>query len=115
MRRTGRCRRCGNCCRDFCIDLHLGGVTDYEFTEYLRWLGAHVGVTASVRDFRRRDVELQVDNPCRHLVDSGDGTFGCAIYETRPDACRRYPEEDYGDEVSKKCGFRFVGETDRPI
>jgi Fe-S-cluster containining protein len=107
MKRTGSCRQCGSCCRDFCIDLHLGGVTDYEFTEYLRWLEAHVGVRASIKDFRKRYVELQIMNQCKYLVENTDGTFSCAIHENKPEVCKQYPEEDYSDEVSKKCGYKF--------
>ncbi len=107
-KRTGSCKRCGNCCRDFCIDLHVGGVTDYEFTEYMRWLEAHVGVKAHIKDFKGRDVELQISSPCKYLVDNEDGTYSCAIHENKPDICKRYPEEDYGDEISRKCGYRFL-------
>ncbi len=110
MKRTGSCKQCGNCCRDFCIDLHVGGVTDYEFTEYLRWLESHVGVSAGIRNFKGRNVELQIKNPCRHLVDNGDGTFSCAIHDNKPDICKRYPEEDYEDDVSRDCGFKFIPE-----
>jgi uncharacterized protein len=108
MKRTGKCKQCGICCRDFCIDLHVGGVTDYEFTEYLRWLGVHVGVETIIKDFRNRDIELQIKNQCKHLVDNKDGTFSCGIQDEKPDICKRYPEEDYGDDISKKCGFQFV-------
>ena len=108
MKRTGNCKRCGNCCRDFYINLQVGGVTDYEFTEYLRWLEGHAGVAASIKNFRGRNVELQISNPCRHLVDNHDGTFSCAIQDNKPEICKRYPEEDFNDEVSKNCGFKFA-------
>jgi len=108
MKRTGGCKQCGNCCRDFIIDLHVGGLTDYEFTEYLRWLDAHIGVKTNIKNFKNRSIELQIKNQCKYLVDNKDGTFSCAIHESMPDICKRYPEEDYHDEVSKKCGYRFV-------
>ena len=108
MRRTGSCRQCGNCCRDFCIDLRVGGMTDYEFTDYLRWLDAHLGVSTEIKNFKARSVELRIMNGCRHLVDNRDGTFSCAIQDNKPEICKRYPEEDYGDDISKKCGFKFV-------
>jgi len=108
MTRTGSCKQCGNCCRDFCIDMRVGGMTDYEFTEYLRWLGAHTGVRTEIKNFKARSVELQIMNGCKHLVDNGDGTFSCAIQDNKPDICKRYPEEDYGDDISRQCGFKFV-------
>jgi Fe-S-cluster containining protein len=88
--------------------MHVGGMTDYEFTEYLRWIEGHVGVETFIKNFRNRDVEMQIKNPCKHLIDNKDGTYSCAIQDNKPDICKRYPEEDYKDEVSEKCGFRFV-------
>lgn len=108
MKRIGACKQCGNCCKDFVIDLHIGSVTDYEFTEYLRWLSSHVGVETDIKNFKDRNVELLIKNQCKHLVDNGDGTWSCAIQDNKPDICKRYPEEDYGDDIAKKCGFKFV-------
>lgn len=111
-RRKGQCRQCGNCCRDFIIDMHIGDVTDFEFTDYLQWINCHEGVQADIKNFRKREVELLVRTPCRHLTDNGDGTWSCAIQDTKPEICKRYPEEDYNDEISRKCGFRFVDTAD---
>ncbi len=107
-KRVGACRRCGNCCRDFIIDVRIGDVTDYEFADYLRWINNHEGVRADIKNFRAREVELLVRSPCRHLRDAGDGTWSCAIHADKPEICKRFPEEDLHDEVSEKCGFRFV-------
>jgi Fe-S-cluster containining protein len=107
-KRIGSCKQCGRCCRDFVIEVKIGNVTDYEFTDYMRWIGGHVGVQADIRSFRDRTADLHVKSPCKHLVNQGDGTFTCAIQDTKPDICRRYPEEDYGDEISAHCSFRFV-------
>jgi len=65
-------------------------------------------VSAGIKSFKGRNVELQIKNPCRHLVDNKDGTFSCAIHDNKPDICKRYPEEDYQDEVSSNCGFKFL-------
>lgn len=107
-RRKGQCRQCGNCCRDFIIDVRIGDVTDFEFTDYLQWINCHEGVEAAIKNFRKREVELLVKTPCKHLIDNGDGTWSCAIQDTKPEICKRYPEEDYNDEISRKCGFTFV-------
>jgi Fe-S-cluster containining protein len=107
-RRVGGCRQCGSCCRDFVIDVQIGNVTDFEFTDYLRWINCHENVHASIKSFKGRTAEIMIRSPCRHLVDNGDGTFSCAIQDEKPEICRRYPEEDYDDEISAKCGFRFV-------
>jgi Fe-S-cluster containining protein len=107
-KRVGHCKQCGNCCRDFIIDMHVGSVTDFEFTEYLRWLGSHVGIEANIKNFVDRDVELMIRNPCKHLVQTSNGKYICAINDTKPDICKRFPEEDYGDDIAKNCGFKFV-------
>ena len=107
-KRVGECRQCGNCCRDFIIDVRIGDVTDFEFTDYLRWINGHANVRADIKNFKARDVELLIRSPCRHLVDNGDGTWSCAVHDAKPEICRRYPEEDYSAEISWKCGFRFV-------
>ena len=112
-KRVGSCLRCGRCCRDFVIDVRIAGVTDHEFVDYLNWINVHADVRADIKNFRARDVELLVRSPCRHLVDNGDGTCSCAIQDAKPDICRRYPEEDYQDEIAKKCGFRFVEAGER--
>ena len=111
--RVGGCRRCGNCCRDFIIEVRIGDVTDYEFTDYLQWINNHAGVRADIKNFKGREVELLIKSPCRHLTDNGDGTWSCAVHDAKPDVCKRYPEEDYQDEISRKCGFRFVDVADR--
>lgn len=112
-RRTGKCQQCGNCCRDFIIDVRIGDVTDYEFADYLQWINCHEGVRADIKNFGKREVELLVEAPCRHLRKDGDGTWSCAIQGSKPDICRRYPEEEYDDEIGRKCGFRFVDAADR--
>lgn len=107
-KRVGKCKQCGNCCKDFIIDMRVGSVTDFEFTEYLRWLEGHVGVEANIVDFKGRQVELLIRNQCKHLAKNDDGTYMCGINDSKPDICKRYPEEDYGDEIAKNCGFKFV-------
>jgi Fe-S-cluster containining protein len=74
-KRAGSCRQCGNCCRDFIIDIRIGDVTDFEFTDYLQWINCHANVRADIKNFKRRDVELLIKTPCKYLVDNGDGKF----------------------------------------
>lgn len=107
-KKTGACKQCGNCCRDFIIDVQIADVTDYEFTDYLRWINCHNNVRAGIKSFRDRKVEIKIDNSCRYLTDNGNGTYSCAIQDEKPEICKRYPDEDYTDEISKKCGFQFI-------
>lgn len=107
-KKTGSCKQCGNCCRDFILDVQIGNVTDFEFTDYLHWINCHQNVQASVKNFKTRTVELQIKNRCKYLVDEGDGRFSCAIQDRKPEICKRYPEEDYSEETGWKCGFDFV-------
>ena len=113
LKRAGLCRQCGNCCRDFIIDVRIGDVTDYEFADYLQWINCHENVQADIKNFKSRDVELLIRSPCKYLIDNGDGTFSCGIQDSKPEICRRYPEEDYNDEISRKCGFRFIDAAGR--
>ena len=113
-KRIGSCNRCGNCCRDFIIDINVSGTTDFEFTDYLRWINGHVDVRADIKSFKGRTAELRINSPCKYLVENSDGTWGCAIQDEKPEICKRYPEEEYTDEIGKKCGFRFVDAQGRP-
>ena len=106
-RKTGNCKQCGNCCRDFIIDVQIASVTDFEFTDYLHWINCHKNVQASVKNFKDRSVEFKINNQCKYLEDNGDGTFSCTIQDKKPEICKRYPEEDYADEISRHCGFKF--------
>ena len=90
-KRVGSCRQCGNCCRDFIIDIRIGDVTDFEFTDYLQWINCHANVQADIKNFKRRDVELLIKTPCKYLVDNGDGKFSCAIQDSKPEICRPLP------------------------
>ena len=107
-KRTGGCKRCGNCCRDFVIDVRMADVTDFEFTDYVKWINCHENVRADITNFKSRTVELQIKNPCKYLVDNADGTFSCAIQAEKPEICNRYPEDDYSGEVGWECGFKFT-------
>lgn len=33
---------------------------------------------------------IKLEKPCKHLIETGQGEFGCAIYDRRPYACRIY-------------------------
>ena len=88
--------------------MRVGSVTDFEFTEYLRWLEGHVGVEADIKNFMERDVELTIRNPCKHLVQKDDGKYICDINDEKPDICKRYPGRGLRRRDSKKCGFKFV-------
>lgn len=113
-KRVGSCNQCGNCCRDFVIDVHIGSVTDFEFTDYLHWINCHENVKADITSFKGRNAEITIKTPCKYLTDNGNGTFSCAINDNKPEICKRFPEEDYKDEISSKCGFRFV-DAKKPI
>ncbi|HMK45116.1 MAG TPA: YkgJ family cysteine cluster protein [Methanocella sp.] len=113
-KRAGSCKRCGNCCRDFIIDVKVPDVTDFEFTDYLRWINCHRGVRAGVKNFKERTIEIQIKNSCKYLTENADGTYFCAINDDKPGICKRYPEEDYSDEISRKCGYQFVDCFERP-
>ncbi|MFZ1751052.1 MAG: YkgJ family cysteine cluster protein [Saprospiraceae bacterium] len=80
------CLQCANCCRTI-----PAMITD----EDIRRISKHLKISS--KSFKKRHVLDDTYSgmtlngvPCRFL--NGDNT--CAIYEVRPEACRRYPHTD---------------------
>jgi Fe-S-cluster containining protein len=44
--------------------------------------------------------KLEVSQPCTFLIEHGDGTSHCGIYEDRPIACATYPMARVADRIS---------------
>lgn len=93
------CRQCGTCCKTYRkIILHPDEV------DFIRKMGGHVGVNASLSDLRRRPLEalIQEAKGCGkvyliHPDDRGcvflekrDGKYRCRIYHYRPRTCRGF-------------------------
>ena len=97
----GDCRQCGRCCFS-------------ELPEYVRVFGV---------DLDRMDAEMQlhtnfISNRCYMRIEDGHCTalaidpvtrsFGCTIYEGRPDVCRSL------ERGTGSCFGEFSAKADRP-
>ena len=99
-RLEGKCRQCGNCCREIILTMTPAQSKSRLFTSLsVRWI-------AWLFDF----ILLRVDQDhhslvftCEHLTPEGK----CGNYFWRPNVCRNYPLVDYFDEPKTLpgCGF----------
>jgi uncharacterized protein len=93
------CRQCGTCCKTYRkIILHP------EEVDFIRKMGGHVGVNASLADLRRRPLEELIQEAKTsgklymiHPDDRGcvflqkrNGKHYCKIYHYRPKTCRGF-------------------------
>lgn len=104
MRRTGKCLRCGECCKTVVIELF----NDEEASpdersraeDFLAWAAAHKGIRIQ-RDGDR--AEMVMEAPCQFLGFDSRGLATCSKYKDRFGMCRRFPEKP-----AARCkGFRF--------
>jgi Fe-S-cluster containining protein len=83
------CTRCGRCCYTYAFELPI----DPDIGRFYSYHGYNVV---------EKDGAMYVRNasPCRHLLESKDGTTKCAIYVHRPAICRDFDckrvDEDTG-------------------
>ncbi len=97
---TGKCKKCGQCCREIYLKASRTQITNPLFSKlsvkWIEWLF----------DFKLKWVDLE-DNyfvfECKNL--RPDGT--CGNYFWRPNICRNYPLVDYFDEpvFLPGCGY----------
>ncbi len=95
----GICSECGdNCCKKFYIILE-----EVKDRDWIKWLSYHKGVT--VKKLGGKRLEVWFDLPCAHLDDDNL----CAIYEKRPQICRKFTCEKLqgasGNAGQKKPSF----------
>lgn len=74
------CRRCGKCCREYCVAMS-------KDAETARFLGYH-GLTMRNRDDGL--MEIFGTSKCLHLRTSKEFGSSCAIYATRPAICSEF-------------------------
>ena len=112
-KRVGSCLRCGHCCKAVYLNFGMGHAsTEKERVvakDFLRWAALHEGVI--VRWIDEDTAEVGYNTPCKRLEFNEDSKSSCAIYEDRPEICRRYP-----DVENPNCpGFKFVEDPDIPV
>jgi hypothetical protein len=96
----GKCRQCGNCCKEIYLRISPRQLGSRLFTRLaIAWI-------TRVFDF----ILLRIDREhhylvftCKHCLPDGK----CGNYFWRPSVCRNYPLVDYFDEPSllPGCGF----------
>ena len=87
MAKSSQCEKCtGLCCRYLALPIETPETRkDYDD---IRWYLCHEDITVFVED---GDWYINIKNKCRHL---GEREHRCAIYENRPNICRKYKHAD---------------------
>jgi len=93
------CRQCGTCCKKY-----RKVVLEPEEVDFMKKMGAHVGVDLSLRDLRDHPLEEAIANAKKkgkvfmiHPDDKGciflenrNNKYYCKIYHYRPESCRGF-------------------------
>ena len=76
------CRQCGRCCRNYTIAMKR----NEDFARFLTYHGLYM------RDRTDGEMEVYGESKCRHLKSDPKqpSKYVCAIYETRPELCRKW-------------------------
>jgi len=97
---TGRCRQCGNCCKEIYLKMTPNQMKSRFFTNIsVRWI-------SWLFDFNLLRIDREHDYlvfNCKHLTPEGK----CGNYFWRPNICRNYPLVDYFEEPKflPGCGY----------
>ncbi|OGC03442.1 hypothetical protein A2276_00835 [candidate division WOR-1 bacterium RIFOXYA12_FULL_43_27] len=85
---TGRCKMCGNCCREIRMKIAPAFLSSKFFTELvIRWISWLFDFYLIEIDFEHQDLVFS----CYHRGEDGK----CKNYFWRPSICRNYPLLDY--------------------
>jgi GNAT superfamily N-acetyltransferase len=82
------CIRCGNSCRS--VYLWQGDLAEFKEQDTKKWVEAHELETFTAKRDGKEFWGVKLHQPCKHLIETEPGLFGCAIYERRPYICRIY-------------------------
>lgn len=96
----GRCKMCGNCCREIRMKISKAYLSSKFFTELvIRWISWLFDFYLIKIDFEYQDLVFS----CHHRGDDGK----CQNYFWRPSICRNYPLLDYFKKpvFLPGCGF----------
>lgn len=97
----GKCRQCGNCCKEIYLKITPAQLKSRLFTNIaVHWITWLFDFNLLRIDY---DHHYLVFN-CKHLTLEGK----CGNYFWRPNVCRNYPLVDYFEEpkLLPGCGFR---------
>ena len=96
-RRSGECKKCGDCCRHMVLGLNPN---DARSDDFQRWVFLHGGV---VRWFGEEPF-VDVPVPCRELAE--DNT--CKIHKNKPLGCAMGPLHYWHSLIHLTCGYSFT-------
>lgn len=100
--RSGKCNRCGACCKRIYVRHQKDTVKSEKEFEVLRYLHPFYSyLTVEGKD------ELGLIFSCSNFDEE---THSCRIHKNRPGICRRYPDElifSMGACLSDGCGYSF--------
>jgi len=99
---TGKCKQCGNCCREIYLTMTPAQTRSKLFTKIsIKWVSWLFGFIFLRIDYEHNSLVFT----CRHLTREGK----CGNYFWRPNVCRNYPLVDYFEQPKSLpgCGFQF--------
>lgn len=103
------CLRCGNSCRS--VYLWQGDLAEFKERDTKKWTEYHeIETFTKEMPDGRTFWGIKLDKPCKHLIETAPGEFGCAIYDRRPYVCRIYKGVN-PDGPQVGCGFNRVPEA----
>jgi len=106
----GKCKKCGNCCRNILFSTQDGYVKSkdvfYQMQKKYKYYRNYriVGVVENKKDFQNGALKFE----CKFISKNNK----CLIYPIRPFFCRDYPNINpdliyQGVEMLDECGFYF--------
>lgn len=98
---TGKCRQCGNCCREIYLKITPAQLQSPLFTNLaIRWISWLFDFNLLRIDYENHYLIFN----CQHLTSEGK----CNHYFWRPNICRNYPLVDYFEKpkLLPGCGFK---------
>jgi len=87
------------------VYLWQGDLAEFKERDTKRWTEYH-----EIETFTKEMPDgktfwgIKLDKPCKHLIETAPGEFGCAIYDRRPYVCRIYAGIN-PDGPQPGCGF----------
>ncbi len=100
MKRTGDCKRCGECCRNIAFTQET---LDWKTLEFLMMRFARI----EARRLPSGSYVLLVEHECPQLRKEND-KYKCALHGSarKPQMCQKFPEDE--NAMLKGCTYRFV-------
>jgi hypothetical protein len=97
---TGKCKQCGNCCKEIYLKIDPGQLGSKLFStlaiKWITWLFDFILLRIDYENY-------YLVFTCKHIRADGK----CGNYFWRPNICRNYPLVDYFEEpkLLPGCGF----------